>query len=233
MYQGASAGAIPTMIADCTACHQPNLKGLPGVFPPLVSDSPILDDLNAMALVVVNGIHNKSRNACAQFDFRGDIEIVDLVNYIGSINGIKNSFTLDDIDRIRRIREAVPFSSKKSVLELAKRIPQASNKVDPIAVDENQIMDTIKDLEAIKPDVKYIGHVVADNDESFTVYLHTDGFPILKSLKVTREDPAYQALKKELQSTIAIDNTFFITEVPSVLKNRKFEPVAVGNGQHR
>jgi len=96
--------------ANCSACHQPNGKGLPGAFPPLANSDYLLADSKRAINVVMGGLAGKLKvngqdyNAIMPAQFHLDDEtITNVLNYVLSAWGNKGEpVTLDQVAEVRK-----------------------------------------------------------------------------------------------------------------------------------
>lgn len=75
----------------CQACHQPNGKGMQGVFPPLANNSNLKDNPDYIAKTIINGksgpltVNGTQYNgAMPPMGYLKDADIAALVNYINT-----------------------------------------------------------------------------------------------------------------------------------------------------
>lgn len=75
----------------CQACHQPNGKGMQGVFPPLANNSNLKDNPDYIAQTIINGksgpitVNGTNYNgAMPPMGYLKDADIAALVNYINT-----------------------------------------------------------------------------------------------------------------------------------------------------
>lgn len=87
---------------QCTACHQPDAKGIAGQFPPLAGNADLFLDHTFPALVVLNGMQgpivvggHAFNGAMPPFGHLSDQEIAAVVNYVRSNFGNKDAAPAD------------------------------------------------------------------------------------------------------------------------------------------
>ena len=95
---------------SCLACHQPNGKGLPGIYPPLVGNPRVDGDKERLIKIVLHGLTGPLQLGDASFGGQEssvpmpalggltDSEIAEVLNYLRSSN---NKVTPDEVKSIR------------------------------------------------------------------------------------------------------------------------------------
>lgn len=98
----------------CIACHQPNGKGLPGVFPPLDGSDWLESDPSLLAKIVLRGLQGPVTINGAPFtgpmpmaplaDTLKDEEIADVLNYVRATYGKGGPLATPEV--VKAAREA-------------------------------------------------------------------------------------------------------------------------------
>ncbi len=108
---------------NCAACHQEDLSGATGTFPPLINDTDILHSEAGLTLVILNGLRGADF-VCPSFAALSNDEISKLVWYVRSANGGDTSVSTEEIARLREIDFGDKLPSRSEVLEVAKATKQ-------------------------------------------------------------------------------------------------------------
>jgi len=102
-----------TFIGTCSACHQRDGRGLPGIFPPLAGSDFLMADVDRSIRIVLEGlsgavtVNNTSFNGTMpSFANLTDHEIADLLSYVRSHFGNQGSPITDS--QVAVVREAIP-----------------------------------------------------------------------------------------------------------------------------
>jgi mono/diheme cytochrome c family protein len=98
----------------CLACHQPEGKGLPGVYPPLAGSQWVAGSPEPLIKVILHGlsgpikvagqIYGNGQNAIPMPGMAGltDQQIVDVINYVRSeFAGGSSSITVEEVKKVR------------------------------------------------------------------------------------------------------------------------------------
>jgi mono/diheme cytochrome c family protein len=120
MLTACSAGTSPPAAdtgariynGNCIACHQPDARGIPGVYPSLVGSPVVLGDPSVLALWVVKGRRPSSMPAgrypttMLQFGWMNAQDAAALLTYLRSIHG--NDAPPVDASVVAQALEAAP-----------------------------------------------------------------------------------------------------------------------------
>jgi nitrite reductase (NO-forming) len=92
----------------CTTCHQPDARGLPGVFPPLAQSDFLLKDADRAIRVLLEGlqgpitVNGQTFNGVMPNFALSDDEIAAVLSYVrGNFGNAGSPVTLADVQRIR------------------------------------------------------------------------------------------------------------------------------------
>ncbi len=94
---------------NCKVCHQLNLKGIPGTYPPLVENENVAGDKGFLVGVLLNGVTGeikvngkKYNGIMASYKTLTDQEISDVLNYIRTRNEPDlDLISKEDVSRMR------------------------------------------------------------------------------------------------------------------------------------
>jgi hypothetical protein len=147
------------------------MKGLPGVFPPVIGNSPILSDNHAIAYIIVHGLDTENGAACPPHMRLGSREIIKIAEYIGGLNGNTEKIKFTDLELIKEMGgEKIP-DNKEVILKNVGNLQNQEEVEESYSLESDKIEKQKEEYFKKTEKNQAIGNVIVQKDGSLKVVI--------------------------------------------------------------